>query len=153
MLGKLKRSIFLVFALGFALTACENNWDSEHPLMGAWVINKSVWNGQEVELPKPRSMKIYSKEHVIYSYYDFQVNGEPVSPEEAANIEPKLAVGLGTYQFDGSKLTEFIINHSYKNLIGQTFTFEPELRSGGKLFYQKVKIGDDILEETWYRAD
>ena len=124
MLGKLKRSIFLVFAFGFALTACENNWDSEHPLMGAWVINKSVWNGQEVELPKPRSMKIYSKEHVIYTYYDFQVNGEPVSPEEAANIEPKLAVGLGTYQFDGSKLTEFIINHSYKNLIGQTFTFE-----------------------------
>ena len=61
MLGKLKRSIFLVFAFGFALTACENNWDSEHPLMGAWVINKSVWNGQEVELPKPRSMKIYSR--------------------------------------------------------------------------------------------
>ncbi|MGB0343425.1 MAG: hypothetical protein ACPGGG_08320 [Parvibaculales bacterium] len=153
MFAKLRNSIFFVLVFGFTLTACENSWESEHPLMGAWVINKSLWNGQDMELPKPRSMKIYSKEHVIYTYYDFQINGEAVSPEEAANIEPKLAVGLGTYKFNGSKLTEFIINHSYKNLIGQTFTFEPELRSSGNLFYQKVKIGDDILEETWYRAD
>ena len=94
MLGKLKRSIFLVFAFGFALTACENNWDSEHPLMGAWVINKSVWNGQEVELPKPRSMKIYSKEHVIYTYYDFQVNANQCRRKRRQILNPNLRSGL-----------------------------------------------------------
>lgn len=153
MFGKSKNTILVFIFSVFALAACDSNVSGEHPLMGAWVIKTSLWNGQEVDLPQPRSMKIYSKEHVIYTYYEYRAGGQVVAPVDPSDIEPELAVGLGTYQYDGSKLTEFILNHSYEGNIGLTFTFEPELRAGGNQFYQKVKLGDDILEEIWYRAD
>ena len=33
-----------------------------NPLMGAWEIAESKWNNENVKLPEPRAVKIYSAE-------------------------------------------------------------------------------------------
>ena len=56
-------------------------------LVGVWQIQSTVYDGEAQSIRTPKQIKIFTEEHVFYTYYD----------PNLGTAEPLLAVGHGTY--------------------------------------------------------
>ena len=112
-------------------------------LVGVWQIQSTVYDGKEQFIRTPKQIKIFTEEHVFYTYYD---------PNQGTT-EPLLSVGHGTYRLNDGTLSETIVNHSNAALIGETFSVSVELGEGGNTFQQVVDLGKYVLEERWARVE
>ena len=112
-------------------------------LVGVWQIQSSVYDGEAQSIRTPKQIKIFTEEHVFYTYYD----------PNLVTTEPLLSVGHGTYTLNGGTLSESIVNHSNAALIGETFSVSVELSEDGNMFQQVVDLGKYVLEERWVRVE
>jgi len=112
-------------------------------LAGVWQIQSSVYDGEAQSIRTPKQIKIFTQEHVFYTYYD---------PSQGLT-EPLLSVGHGTYTLNEGTLSETIVNHSNAALIGETFSVSVELSEDGNTFQQVVDLGKYVLAERWVRVE
>jgi len=112
-------------------------------LVGVWQIQSSVYDGEAQSIRTPKQIKIFTEEHVFYTYYD---------PNQGTT-EPLLSVGHGTYTLSEGTLSETIVNHSNAALIGETFSVSVELSEDGNMFQQVVDLGKYVLAERWVRVE
>ena len=104
--------LFIIFLISFSLNAFSHS-AKDQDMEGTWVLVESKWNNELMQLCKPEMTKIYSQGVVLYTWYE-------ASESNACN---KLSIGQGTYILTDGVVTETIINHSNKNLIGESFTY------------------------------
>ena len=135
----MKRSLILFF-----LSLASNFIYAETAsLKGVWQIQTTVYDGEDQSIRKPEQIKIFTDQHVFYTYYD----------PNLGTAEPLLSVGHGTYTMNNGTLSETIINHTNPSLIGETFSVIVELSEDGNTFQQVVDLGKYVLEERWIRVE
>ena len=134
----MKWSLILFLSLASYFTHAETG-----SLVGVWQIQSTVYDGEEQPIRTPEQIKIFTEEHVFYTYYD----------PNLGTAEPLLSVGHGTYTLNDGTLSETIVNHSNTALIGETFSVSVELSEDGNTFQQIVDLGKYVLEERWVRVE
>lgn len=105
-------------------------------LEGAWVLVESSWNGEFFEVVSPLPVKLYADGNFIYTYYE----------------DGKLGVGNGEYIMDKGLVTETITNNSNLDLIGQSFSYEPNFMGDKKSFIQTIDFNGNQLFERWKKT-
>ena len=105
-------------------------------LEGAWVLVETSWNGEFFEVESPLPVKLYAYGNVIYTYYE----------------DGKLGVGHGEYIMDKGLVSETITNHSNLDLIGQSFSYEPNFMGDKKSFIQTIDFNGNELFERWKKT-
>ena len=93
----MKWSLILFLSLASHFTHAETG-----SLVGVWQIQSTVYDGKEQSIRTPEQIKIFTEEHVFYTYYD----------PNLGTAEPLLSVGHGTYTLNDGTLSETIVNHS-----------------------------------------
>ena len=127
-----------LFLIGAQTTAAE-----APSLVGVWQIQSTVYDGEEQIIRQPPQVKIFTRQHFFYTYYD----------PSLSSAEPILSAGHGSYVFNAGRLSETIVNHSNAALVGQTFSVTVVLSSDGNAFEQEVDLGKYILRERWVRIE
>ncbi|CAI8300900.1 MAG: Uncharacterised protein [Hyphomonas sp. TMED17] len=127
----------IIFSAGLLTAATAT---AEQSMQGAWVIESSTWDGESIALSAPYPVKIYSTENFMYTYHDVSKPGETF-------------VGAGSYNYDEGTMTETIMNHSNRELIGEVFSFEITKSEDGDTFSQTLAFPDGTLSEVWRRLD
>ena len=134
----MKWSLILLLSLASHFTHADTA-----SLVGVWQIQSTVYDGEEQSIRTPEQIKIFTGEHVFYTYYD----------PNLGTAEPLLSVGHGTYTLNDGTLSETIVNHSNAALIGETFSVSVELSEDGNTFQQVVDLGKYVLGERWVRVE
>ena len=62
-------------------------------------------------------------------------------------------MGHGTYSYADGILRETIVNHSNRELIGETFEVTVTVSEDDNSFTQVVDLGKYVLRETWRRVE
>jgi hypothetical protein len=127
-----------LFLIGAQTTAAE-----APSLVGVWQIQSTVYDGEEQIIRQPPQVKIFTRQHFFYTYYD----------PSLSSAEPILSAGHGSYVFNAGRLSETIENHSNTALVGQTFSVIVVLSDDGNAFQQEVDLGKYILRERWVRIE
>jgi len=127
----------MILSAGF-LTATAAN--AEQSIEGAWVIEATTWEGETVALTAPYPVKIYSSEHFMYTYNNLAEPGETF-------------VGAGSYTYNDGTMTETIVDHSKRELIGEVFSFDITQSEDGQTFSQTLTFPEGTLSEVWRRLD
>ena len=112
-------------------------------LEGVWRIASTSYDDEMVTILEPRQIKIFTGEHVFYTYY-LKVS------EQRPNY---LSVGHGTYSYADGVLRETIENHSNRDLIGKKFEVAVSVTEDKNSFTQVVDLGKYVLRETWARIE
>ena len=127
--------VLLMISASSTAMACES-------LQGAWELDYAVYKDQqgkvvhEIKGGAEKSLKILTERH-----FSFITQGK----------DGKFMVaGAGTYSLDGSKYTEFVTHTSLHRLMGKTYQFNCEIRSG--VWIQTGSEDHLLIEEHWKRA-
>ena len=132
------RQTLLAILLLTATTA-----SADPALQGVWEIASTSYDDEAITLREPRQIKIFTSKRVIYTYY-FEVS------EQQPHY---LSVGHGTYSYADGILRETIVNHSNRELIGETFEVTVTVSEDDNSFTQVVDLGKYVLRETWRRVE
>ena len=127
----------------FLSLASHSTYAETASLVGVWQIQSTVYDGKKQPIWTPKQIKMFTEEHVFYTYYD----------PNLGTTEPLLSVGHGTYTLNEGRLSETIVNHSNATFIGETFSVSVELSEDGNTFQQVADLGKYVLEERWVRVE